>query len=59
VGGRIVGEVFVGLMNHDLESFRTAADWRPELPSTMPGQFTLADLLAFAETAVREQAASP
>jgi hypothetical protein len=58
VGGRIVGEVLVGLMNHDPGSFLAASDWRPELPSAIPGQFTLADLLAFAETAVPEQAGS-
>ncbi len=47
VGGRIVGEVLVGLMDHDPGSFRTVApDWRPELPSAIPGRFTLADLLA-------------
>ena len=49
VGGRIVGEVLVGLMDHDPGSFRVAApDWRPELPSTEPGSFTLADLLTLA-----------
>jgi Animal haem peroxidase len=50
VGGRIVGEVLVGLMDHDSGSFRAAAsDWRPELPSAEAGSFTLADLLAFAK----------
>lgn len=49
VGGRIVGEVLVGLMDHDAGSFRTAApDWKPELPSAEPGSFTVADLLSLA-----------
>jgi Animal haem peroxidase len=49
VGGRIVGEVLVGLLDHDPGSFRVAApDWRPELPSAEPGGFTLADLLSLA-----------
>jgi hypothetical protein len=52
VGGRIVGEVLVGLIDHDPGSFRGAApDWRPELPSALPGSFTLVDLLAFAPAA--------
>jgi hypothetical protein len=58
VGGRIVGEVFVGLMNHDPGSFRATPGWRPELPSAIPGRFALADLLAFAETGVHAQGAS-
>jgi hypothetical protein len=50
VGGRIVGEVLVGLMDHDPGSFRAAApDWRPELPSAKPGSFILTDLLTFAD----------
>jgi hypothetical protein len=49
VGGRIVGEVLVGLIDHDPGSFRvTAPGWRPELPSAAPGRFTLADLLTLA-----------
>ncbi len=48
VGGRIVGEVLVGLVDHDPGSFRTAAPgWRPELPSAETGSFMLADLLTF------------
>ncbi len=49
VGGRIVGEVLVGLMDHDPGSFRVAApNWKPELPSAEPGSFALADLLILA-----------
>ena len=49
VGGTIVGEVLVGLMDHDPGSFRTTdPSWRPELPSAEAGRFTLADLLTLA-----------
>jgi heme peroxidase len=49
VGGRIVGEVLVGLIDHDAGSFRAAKPgWKPELPSMEPGGFTLADLLTLA-----------
>jgi hypothetical protein len=47
VGGRIVGEVLVGLLNADPESFRSAdPDWRPTLPCADPANYSLADLLA-------------
>jgi hypothetical protein len=50
VGGRIVGEVLVGLLDHDPSSFRASRpDWRPELPSRVVGTFTMADLLRFVE----------
>lgn len=50
VGGRIVGEVLVGLIDHDPGSFRRSdRDWRPELPAQVAGDFTMADLLEFAE----------
>jgi Animal haem peroxidase len=48
VGGRIVAEVLLGLLDADPGSYRRAAPgWRPELPAADPGRFTLADLLAF------------
>jgi hypothetical protein len=50
VGGRIVGEVLIGLMQLDPDAF-LAADpgWRPTLPSRHgPGEFTMADLLTLA-----------
>ncbi len=47
VGGRIVGDVLVGLLNADPESFRTAdPGWKPTLPATDAGHYSLADLLA-------------
>ncbi len=50
VGGRIVGEVLVGLLDHDASSFRASRpDWRPELPSQAVGTFTMADLVMLAD----------
>jgi hypothetical protein len=47
VGARIVGEVLVGLIDADPESFRSLEpDWRPTLGSGTPGAFELADILA-------------
>jgi len=52
VGGRIVGEVLVGLLDHDPNSFRALQpDWRPELPSRTAGTFTIADLVTFVDGA--------
>ena len=50
VGGRIVGEVFIGLLEMDPTSILNAgAGWRPTLPSRLgSGEFTMADLLTFA-----------
>jgi hypothetical protein len=46
VGGRIVGEVLVGIVDADVESFRTVdPSWRPTLPGRRAGQFELADIL--------------
>jgi hypothetical protein len=52
VGGRIVAEVLLGLLDADPGSHRRA-DWRPMLPSTEPGRFTMADLLLFAGVPAR------
>jgi hypothetical protein len=47
VGSRLVAEVFVGLLDLDPTSFRSQQpDFQPTL-GPVPGQFTLADLLAF------------
>jgi hypothetical protein len=49
VGGRIVAEVLLGLLDADPGAWRRAAPaWRPELPAADPGRFTMADLLTFA-----------
>jgi hypothetical protein len=48
-GGRIVGEVFIGLLQLDPNSYlRVQPSWRPTLPSTTPGNFRMTDLLRFA-----------
>lgn len=52
VGGRIVGEVFVGLLQLDRDSYlSTAPGWRPTLPTQsgqVTGDFRMADFLTFA-----------
>ena len=46
VGSLIVGEVLLGIVDGDPESFRSIDPaWRPTLPSRGPGRFTIADLL--------------
>ncbi|HEV2660990.1 MAG TPA: heme peroxidase family protein [Ktedonobacteraceae bacterium] len=52
VGGRIVAEVLMGLIDDDPTSYLSAESaWRPTLPSAQPGDFTVADLLRFAHVA--------
>jgi hypothetical protein len=49
VGGRIVAEVLLGLIDGDPNSYRNAeTEWRPELPGSRAGHFTMADLLHYA-----------
>ena len=49
VGARIVGEVFLGLLTLDEDSYFTENPrWRPTLPSRTSGSFRMADLLTFA-----------
>ena len=49
VGGRIVGEVFIGLLRADRDSYLVAeANWKPVLPSATAGDFRVTDLLKFA-----------
>jgi hypothetical protein len=46
VGGRIVGEVLVGIIDADPESFRSVdPGWTPTLPARRAGAFGLADIL--------------
>jgi hypothetical protein len=50
VGGRIVGEVLLGIIDADPESYRSVdPSWRPTLPSHEPGVFGIADILVPAE----------
>jgi hypothetical protein len=52
VGGRIVGEVIIGLLQTDPDSFlRQKPDWRPTLPArsgAVTGNFRMVDFLSFA-----------
>ncbi|WP_133804739.1 peroxidase family protein [Kribbella caucasensis] len=50
VGGRIVAEVLIGLLQNDPTSYvAVAPDWRPSLPSTAgTGEFRMVDLLTVA-----------
>lgn len=52
VGARIVGEVFIGLLEYDDESYLTREPlWKPALPTlsgSVTGEFRMIDFLAFA-----------
>jgi hypothetical protein len=49
VGGRIVAETFVRILKRDASSYlNVAGGFTPMLPSATPGDFTVADLVAFA-----------
>ncbi len=49
VGGRLVGEVIVGLLESDPASYLAYdRDWRPTLPSRQRGDFRMVDFLTFA-----------
>jgi hypothetical protein len=49
VGGRIVAEVLLGLLDGDPTSYRNVeTGWTPVLPGAREGDFTMADLLNFA-----------
>lgn len=48
VGGRIVAEVFLGILREDPSSYLSnEPGWRPFLPSATPDTFTMPDLIAF------------
>ncbi len=51
VGGRIVGEVIIGLLQLDPDSYASNPRWRPMLPTTsgrVTGDFRMIDFLTFA-----------
>ncbi|MEM7095922.1 MAG: peroxidase family protein [Actinomycetota bacterium] len=49
VGGRIVAEVFLGLLSMDPSSYFRVPDWRPTLPSVAgAGNYRMVDLLTMA-----------
>lgn len=49
VGGTLLAEVFLGLVHGDHQSYlwQKGKNWKPTLPSKIPGDFTMADLLRF------------
>jgi hypothetical protein len=52
VGSRIVGEVFIGVLQADPDSFVVAdKNFKPTLPSAQAGDFNITDLLRFAGVA--------
>jgi hypothetical protein len=49
VGSRIVGEIFIGVLQADTKSFLSVdKNFKPTLPSAQPGKFEITDLLKFA-----------
>lgn len=59
VGGRIVAEVLLGLIEGDPSSYlRQWPAWRPELPPC-DGDFTMADLVRFTRTPLRATSSPP
>ena len=46
VGATIVGEVLVGVIDHDPQAYRTVnPSWRPTLPARQAGRFSVVDAL--------------
>ncbi|WP_269930548.1 peroxidase family protein [Aminobacter sp. HY435] len=57
VGGRIVAETFIGIVQGDDGSYLSQPGWKPNLPSAVPGTFFMTDLLKFVSAA--EDTANP
>ncbi|MEO5580295.1 MAG: hypothetical protein ABIR58_06520 [Gemmatimonadaceae bacterium] len=53
VGGRIVAETFVRMLERDGNSFMNVAGFTPSLPSSVPATFTIADMLEFSGVLVQ------
>jgi hypothetical protein len=49
VGATLLAEVFVGIVHGDHQSYlwQKGKTWKPTLPSKIPGEFSMADLLRF------------
>jgi hypothetical protein len=47
VGGRLLAEVFLGLVAGDKDSYLSDPGWKPTLPAKTPGTFLMTDLLQF------------
>ena len=60
VGGRIVGEVFVALLERDRDSYLSVNPrWRPTLPDQfgrLPQDFRMVDFLTFAGVSPTQRA---
>lgn len=53
VGGRIVAEVLIGLLEGDPKSYLSVRpEWKPTLPAAQSGNFTMSDLLLLAGVTV-------
>ena len=48
VGARLVGEVIIGLLELDQNSYLAQQSWRPTLPRRARDTFDMVDLLTFA-----------
>jgi hypothetical protein len=56
VGSTIVAEVLVGLVRRSPDSILAPGlDWKPNLPSEEPGEFTLHDLLRYANKRIDDE----
>jgi Animal haem peroxidase len=56
VGSTIVAEVLVGLVRRSPDSILAPGiNWKPNLPSEEPGEFTLHDLLRYASRRIRDE----
>jgi hypothetical protein len=53
VGRRIVAETFVRILKRDGDSFMNVPGFTPSLPSSVPGNFTIADMLEFSGVLVQ------
>ena len=51
VGGTIVAEVLLGLLEADPSTYKVEPGWQPVLPGAQSGTFTMADLLSLADAA--------
>jgi hypothetical protein len=56
LGSTLVAEVFIGLLAGDPQSYiNVERHWRPTLPSAHPGDFTMSDLLTFADVPITQR----
>jgi hypothetical protein len=56
LGSTLVAEVFIGLLAGDPQSYiNVERNWRPSLPSAHPGDFTMSDLLTFADAPITQR----